>query len=205
VPRIGLVADGLFDERAIGILLSKCGQGITVVPRQCGGRNFSRAAGILKELERRDLVDLAIWATDSETDDPVQLETRMREAVKKAALHLPVCCVSVVRMIEAWLLADEVAVQSVCGRSRIFNSPEILPNPKAELRRILAQRPYTSAVAESIAEAANVETIAKRCPSFRKLRACLAQTSQHPKSAAKPRISKTKPKMPKGRSRLSSP
>ena len=193
MPRIGLVADGRYDEAAISVLLRKCGQGITVEPRQCGGRNFSRARGILKELERRGLVDLAIWATDSEADVPTQLEKRMRKAVEEAALRLSVCCVPVVRMIEAWLLADEAAVQIVCGRSRVFNNPEVLPNPKAELRHILAPRPYTSAVAESIAEAANVDTIATRCLSFRKLRACLAQAGQlRPKSARTPRKAKTK-------------
>lgn len=76
MPRIGLVTDGRFDELAITILLRKCGQGITVESRQCGGRNISRALGTLKELERRGLVDLAIWATDSETDDPTQLENK---------------------------------------------------------------------------------------------------------------------------------
>lgn len=178
MPRVGLVADGRFDQGAITILLRKCGQGITVESRQCGGRNISRALGILKELERRNLVDLAIWATDSESDDPGQLETKMRKAVEGASLRIRVCCVAVVRMIEAWLLADDVAVQNVCGNSRKLKPPETISNPKAELRHLLSPRPYTPAVAERIAEAANVDTIARRCSSFRKLRDCLAEAGQ---------------------------
>ncbi len=206
MPKIGLVADGLFDQGAIGILLSKCGQGVTVVRRQCGGRNISRALGILKEFERRGLVDFAIWATDSEADVPGKLETQMRKAVKGSSLRLRVCCIPVVRMIEAWLLADEAAVQSVCGRSRTFNSPEKLPNPKAELRRFLAPRPYTAAVAERIATAADVGTIAKRCSSFRKLKGCLAHAGQpRQKTVGTPIGARKKRGAPTGRKSPSNP
>jgi hypothetical protein len=202
MPRVGLVADGRFDQGAITILLRKCGQGITVESRQCGGRNISRALGILRELERRNLVDLAIWATDSETDDPRELERKMRKAVKDASLHLRVCCVSVVPMVEAWLLGDELAVQQICGSSRRFNNPETLPNPKAELRHLLGQRPYTVAVAERIAETANPETIAQRCPSFRKLRDCVSEASQpHRKTCGAVRKKRTKRAAPTSRKR----
>jgi Domain of unknown function (DUF4276) len=184
MPKIALVADGVFDQGAIAVLIRNCAQGVTVVPRRCDGRNFARALGILKELERRDLVDFAIWATDSEDEIPREVEDRMHRAIKGASLKLRVCCVPVVRMIEAWLLADEAAVHSVCGRSRVFNRPESLSNPKTELRRILGQRPYTPVVAESIASAADVETIARRCASFRKLRDCLVEASSPRRRAA---------------------
>jgi hypothetical protein len=80
-------------------------------------------------------------------------------------------------MIEAWLLADEAAIQKVCGRGRTINNPETLQDPKTELRHLLAPNQYTSTVAESIAAEANVDIIAKRCSSFRKLRDCLAEGS----------------------------
>jgi len=179
VPKIGLVVDGVYDQRAIAILLRKCGQGIMVVPRQCGGgQAVGKAIQILRELARPSLVDFAIWATDSETEDPTEVEARMRKAVKDARLNLDVCCVPVVPMMEAWLLADEVAVEKVCGASRKVNNPETLPNPKANLRDLLRKRPYTSVVAERIAQEANVAIIAKRCPSFRKLKDCVAQTDR---------------------------
>lgn len=199
MPKIGLVADGRFDEATITILLRRCGQGLIVEHRQCGGRNFSRAVGILREFERRRLVNSAIWATDAETDDGRQLESRMRKAVDEASLRLRVCCVPVIRMLEAWLLADEAAVQRVCGRSRRINNPEALVDPKTELRHILAPRPYTSAVAEQIAAEANVEVIATRCSSFQKLRDCIAEGSQpHRKSARMRRRVRTKARASKG-------
>jgi hypothetical protein len=201
MPNIGLVADGLYDQRVIAILLRECGQGITVVPRQCGGGQAigkdCKAIRILRELDRPGLVDFAIWATDSETDDPRRIEVRMRSAVKGASLNFRVCCVPVVRMMEAWLVADEVAVHRICGASIKFSSPETLANPKAELRHILGRRPYTAAIAERIAEAADVETIARRCPSFRKLRDCLAETGQpHRKIGGAVRKKRTKRRAP---------
>src|SRR5712692_2475002 len=98
----------------------------------------------------------------------------MDDTVRNAdRLVLDVRCVVAVPMLEAWLLADENAVQRVCGSSRVFQNPERIEDPKSELRRLLNQRPYTREVARHIAEIADVNLVAKRCPSFQKLRDAL--------------------------------
>ncbi len=147
---------------------------IKVKACQCGGgRKNSKAIGLLKNFEHPGSLDLAIWVTDAEDDDPVEVERLMNEAVKKARLlRLKVRCVVAVRMLEAWLLADEAAIEKAGGRSQTFLDPEGLSDPKTELYRLF-HRPYTYALAERIALAARPKVIAKRCPSFAKLLAAV--------------------------------
>jgi len=146
---IGLIVDGQYDLKAISALLRKVRSKPKVKARQCGGgRNISKAIDILKIFERERNIDLAIWVTDAENDDPREVEKLMNEAVKKAQpLNLTVKCVVAVRMLEAWLLADEAAIKEAGGKTAKFTRPEGLQNPKAELRRLF-DRPYTDALAE---------------------------------------------------------
>ena len=170
MPTIGLIVDGQYDRKAISALLQKARSKIKIKARQCGGgRNNSKAIGILKIFERERNVDFAIWVTDAENDDPLEVEKLMNEAVKRAQpLELKVKCIVAVRMLESWLLADEAAIRKAGGRPRKFTKPEDLQNPKADLRRLF-DHPYTDALAERIALAARPKTIADMCPSFAKL------------------------------------
>jgi hypothetical protein len=176
MPTIGLIVDGLFDQKAITALVRKHRPKVAVKARQCGGgRNHAKAVCILKEFTHRENVDFAIWVTDAEDEDPALVETLMAEAVNKARpLRYTVRCVVAVRMLEAWLLADELAIRLAGGTARRYANPESLTKPKAELRRLF-DHPYTDALAESIASAARPKMIAKRCPSFAKLMAAVLE------------------------------
>ena len=46
-------------------------------------KEAKKALAILKEFDRRSLVDTAIWVTDSEGDEPLQVEEQMLEALSK--------------------------------------------------------------------------------------------------------------------------
>jgi len=174
---IGLVTDGAYDRLAITALVRACRPGVGVESRQCPRDSTQKAIRILKELARPGMVSFAVWVRDAETIEPEKvqrLEKSMSDAVRSAdGLMLDVRCVMAVPMLEAWLLADEDAVQKICGASRLFQNPERIEDPKSELRRLLNQRPYTREVARHIAEIADVNLVAKRCPSFQKLRDAL--------------------------------
>jgi hypothetical protein len=172
VLRVGLITDGIFDLKAIRVLIERCKQGIRVEARQSGGgRNLTKALGFFKEFDQRSLVDVAIWVTDAEKDVPRLVETQMRDALAKAGgFRFGVWCVVAVPMLEAWLLADEEAVVKVGGSRRVFGAPEMWPDPKKELVRLLRPRPYDFSVAERIAEQADIDKLARRCPSFEELR-----------------------------------
>lgn len=83
MPTIGLIVDGLFDQRAITALINKQRPKVAVKARQCGGgRKNSKAIGLLKTFEYRRDVNFAIWVTDAEADDPIVVEGRMTETVE---------------------------------------------------------------------------------------------------------------------------
>ena len=80
------------------------------------------------------------------------------------------------QMLEAPLLADEKALKGAVGISAHYPSPEKIANPKHELTAALsrANRDYTPAVARKIAELASVDVIARKCPSFKRLKDAIA-------------------------------
>ncbi len=171
---IGLLTDGPFDKLAIAALVRTCRPGVGVESRQCPRDNTKKAIRILKELARPNMVSFAVWVRDAETNEPEEvqrIEKSMNDALRSEdKLILDVRCVVAVPMLEAWLLADENAMGKVCGSSPVFQNPERIKDPKSELRRLLNRRRYTPEVARRIAEIADVNLIAQRCPSFQKLR-----------------------------------
>ncbi len=164
---LGLVVDGPFDEEAHAALLRKLRPGIAIVSR-VAGRNLRKAVAILTVDPKLRTCDGVIWVTDAETDNPSQYLKRMRSEVQKAGLGSRTKCVVAVRMLEAWLLADDQALKDVAGIHAVFLNPENVPDPKRKLRRLLAakNKTYTAQQARRIAEAADPATLVSRCPSF---------------------------------------
>jgi hypothetical protein len=94
--------------------------------------------------------------------------TRIRRGLAGHRYGFPVEPVVIVQELEAWLLADEEALQSVVGMRTLFRSPEDRRYPKRELVRLVSQtgHVYDHALAGRIAEAIRISILSKRCPSF---------------------------------------
>ena len=166
--RIGVVVEGACDVAALPILIKKCRNDVSVIPRECRGPVFSKFPFILDELERLRTIDKALVICDADGEQPSALLTKMRRGLAKHRYRFPVEPLVIVQELEAWLLADEEALQNVVGIRKLVRRPEDFRDPKRELVRLLSQRNhvYNHALAGRIAEAIRIPILSKRCPSF---------------------------------------
>jgi hypothetical protein len=74
--------------------------------------------------------DLLFVHRDAEAQDPANRKMEILNAVRLAGIQPPVVCVIPVRMSEAWLLLDEMAIRSASGNPR-GRMPLNLPAPNA--------------------------------------------------------------------------
>lgn len=89
--------------------------------------------------------DLVLIHRDGEAQDPSVREKEIRQALDASKMNVPCIAIIPIRMTEAWLLLDEVAIRKAAGKpsGRIeLNLPsaravETLPDPKAVLREAL--------------------------------------------------------------------
>jgi uncharacterized protein DUF4276 len=119
----------------------------------------------LRELSHRECDALAyVVDGDRERDRDKRLR-EVRDKVSQGKL----CAVGVaIRAIEAWLLADETAVNSAFGGQtpKTTKDPEEISDPKESLRQWLdaaGQSNYSLAYAE-LARHLRIEILEKRCP-----------------------------------------
>lgn len=170
--RIGVVVEGACDVAALPILIKKCRNDVSVIPRECRGPIFNKFPRILDELERCRTVDKALAICDADGEQPHTLLTRMRRELVGHHYGFPVEPLVIVQELEAWLLADEEALQNVVGISMRVRSPEDRPDPKRELVRLVAKKGhiYNHALAGRIAEAIRIPILSRRCPSFVRFR-----------------------------------
>lgn len=166
--RVGVVVEGACDIAALPILIKKCRNDASVIPRECRGPIFYKFPRILDELERCRTIDKALVICDADGEQPMTLMTRIRRGLAGHRYGFPVEPVVIVQELEAWLLADEEALQSVVGMRTLFRSPEDRRYPKRELVRLVSQtgHVYDHALAGRIAEAIRISILSKRCPSF---------------------------------------
>jgi hypothetical protein len=99
------------------------------------------------------------------------------ETIKKrlaGPYGFPVIPIIVVQMLEAWLVADPVALERVVGIKSSFRNPERVRNPKSELQRLLSRRTaYTPEVARRLAEQVDLQLLERRCRQFSAFRKAL--------------------------------
>ena len=122
-------------------------------------------------------VDQAIVVRDADHKNPEALISQMESKISGRIYPFPRKLLVAVEKLEAWLLADEVALSTVTGRiQRRIIAPETITDPKTRLQTILsdARIPYTPERARLIAAAASVDALAARCPSFKKFKEALA-------------------------------
>jgi Domain of unknown function (DUF4276) len=183
MPSYGLIVEGVFDENVYPVLIRKIvSPESTIIVRQTGGvpKLLKLFPILLRELEcclRGNPVDKAIVIRDWSKIDRLECEEELRQRVRDKNFSFPhgiqFCCVR--HEMEAWLLADEEAINSVArtrsGRevARVNEDVEEIRDPKGRLRAILAQAglPYDPQVCGEIARAASLERLRYRCPCFR--------------------------------------
>lgn len=166
MPTIGLIVEGAYDEVAIPVLLKRCRNGVKVITRKCRGSVTGKFLGLLAELGQSHRTDKVLIVSDADGREPrTVLSAIQRRLVGN--YRFIVTPLIIVEMLEAWLIADPEALETILGVKTSFVHPERIRDPKAELRRLFAQRSaYTPEIARRIAEEIDLELLARRCPKF---------------------------------------
>lgn len=120
---------------------------------------------------------LVLLDADDERD-PRRLETELERRCR-AATSLPAAVILAQRELEAWFLGSKDALRGVCGIRPDANAPpdpEAIRGAKERLtRNMTGGRSYLEVDDQpSLAAAMDLSLAAQRCPSFARLRACLA-------------------------------
>lgn len=152
--RYTLLGDGSSDRALIPILTwllrQSCGE-IPILPRFADLRDLPQPPRILPERIQQSVelypCDLLFVHRDAERDSVSKRAEEIRQAVEESGPQSlpPVICVIPMRMLEAWLLIDEVALRLASGNpsgSLPLNLPnvnalETLQDPKETLYTLL--------------------------------------------------------------------
>jgi hypothetical protein len=114
---------------------------------------------------------------DADGPDPEPARLKVKAAVVDQSEHAPSCCIVVpVQELEAWFIADELALTRTIPSLtiRVVPNPESIESPKEWLvresrqgrsRPLYAPQTFNPKVAEHI----DLEKVARKCPSFRPL------------------------------------
>jgi hypothetical protein len=178
MPALALVAEGQYDEDVLKALIQRVRKNLPGIHcRICRGSLRGRYVRCLKELRYEGNFEKALIVADAHGKDPKTLVDELGREIQNVQLPFPVHFVAIVQELEAWLLADHLALNSVmrgrgggAGRQPVTDSPESSADPKTELRKLLGSGgvSYTPAVANEIARNADLERIGYWCPSFRR-------------------------------------
>jgi len=182
VPSYGLIVEGSYDAPVLKRLTVRVDSpDARVHVRECGGVGTLRkkVVAFLRSLEFADAgapVERALIFVDTDGHPPDEVEAELRQVIDGIEFKFPrgigICPVH--HELEAWLLADERAINRVAvarGGREVGYLPgdlEQMQNPKERLREVLskARLLYTPAVLGEIAESANLETLRYRLPCF---------------------------------------
>ncbi len=156
------MAEGEFDIYAYSALIKReNSSGLGIHTRFCRNSVSGRFGKILAELAYLDPpINKAIVVSDAHGTDRHLLRTQLHAQIKNTNFPFPVEIVVVVQALEAILLCDPRAIESVCQtRGKpiqipgLVRTPEALPNPKRELvmHLIRGGLQYTRVVAAEIA------------------------------------------------------
>ena len=166
MPTIGLVVEGDYDEAAIPVFIRRARKGVKVVTRQCRGTVTGKLRGILAELNRSYRPEKVLIVSDTDGGDPADLIAAMKNKIV-GTFSFSIHPLVAVEALEAWLLADPLALESVLGIKKSFPSPEKIRNPKAQLEKLSSRRTaYTPEIAKEIAEKMDLNVLKTRCPWF---------------------------------------
>ena len=189
MPSYGIIVEGEGDSEVFQRLIKRVNSpDAHIYPLVCGGvgglmSEFPKLLRTLEHLHNGGPVDGALVIRDADNRPVQDVWNRMKEILGNRTYHFPhgleLCVVR--RNMDAWLLADENAINTVRssrhptrGRdiARVNDAIEDIPNSKDRLRQLLTQAGliYTPAVLGEIAAAIDVERLEGRVPSFRAFR-----------------------------------
>lgn len=163
---IGLILEGEYDAAVIPVLIKRFAKHTRVEKRICRGTVTGKFRGLIEELHRLHRIDKILVVSDADGRDPEEIVRTFRARGIRGHSFAAIPIV-IVEMLEAWLLADPVALKKLFGISKKITNPEKLRNPKSELKRLLPKSvTYTPTSAARIAEVLDMEVLRKRCPRF---------------------------------------
>lgn len=180
---IAILAEGNSDAEALRNIVRRCGTASSV---QVRARGYSGCKEMLRNVARdvrkfcREGAKRLIVCHDADGHPPETIEAAIARAVGTLPAEVKSIYVVPVQAIEAWIIADEHAVNAILTSFRFkgHDRPESLPRPKEWLireSRDAAHRPrYSPAVHNPrIAEKLDAERVARKCQSFARLRTWL--------------------------------
>lgn len=180
----GVVIEGEYDEAALTEIIKKCLPGkIEIIPRKCGGKDklmakFPTYLESFRHEKQGFHVDKAIVIRDAHGKDSEELKERMESKIENRNYPFKVKFIIVVQELEAWLIADEIAMskatQSRSGKTiaKVNENIESIIDPKQKLKEIFSEVKvyYTPEVAREIAKESDLDKIECRCPNFKEFR-----------------------------------
>jgi hypothetical protein len=179
----GIIVEGDYDSAVYGALIRRLAlPNAHIKPLVCRGKTnlMKEFPALLRAFEYEvegNPVDMAIVIRDSDGKDPGEVEAQMRAKLegRRYPFRLDVRLHAVRNAMDAWLLADVDAVNTVSESrrgtrvTRLPDTPENLLRPKDGLRNLLADHKvaYTAEVCREIAQITNLQLLSERCPRFR--------------------------------------
>ena len=181
MPTIGLIVEGVWDVEVLSRFTGRLNpSGIDIRPRICRGSIRGRYPSLLRELAATSHPDRVVVISDAHGRDHRELAADLQREISHHVSTFPVHFVVLVQELEALLLADLRAIETVCARrgtpipdlGNLAETPENIQDPKAYLQSIIRRHSgsaYTKVIAAEIATEANLSTVTGWCPSFRRL------------------------------------
>jgi hypothetical protein len=175
-----VLAEADSDANAIAVFVRRLAtrENLRVAKQVFKGKSllFKKGAAALRDFVARG-ADKAIVCVDA--DGPTDTDVRMRidhEIIGRASIQCQAAAIVPVQELEAWLLADIACATQIfrSWRPVAEQNPEAISSPKERLVRISRDhrsRPRFDPVIhnEQIARYLDLDAVARKCPSFKRL------------------------------------
>lgn len=181
----GVLAEADSDANTIAVIVRRLTlrDNLPIAREVFNGKSllFKKGAAALRVLAMRGVAK-AIVCVDADGPTDADVRNRIeREIIRASSVEFPAAAIVPVQEIEAWILADIVSVQRIftSWRPKAEQNPEAIASPKerlVSLSRDQRARPRFDPKVhnEQIARYLDLEVVARRCPSFRRLVAFVA-------------------------------
>lgn len=179
---LGIIVEGFYDEKIIRAFTSRILPGDTVI-RSVGGKTKLRQKlrgwlEFFRHYEQNGKIHKVLIIRDQDQECIKLVVEDLQNLVSDRDYPFQIKYCVIKAAIEAWLLADEQAIAQAVDKNVpvVHETLEDIQNPKGRLVSILSEAKlnYTDERAGQIAEAADLETIAYRCPCFQRFRQTIA-------------------------------